>query len=178
MVQPETYTLGLKELRERSIDLVLARLPRAPVTDDLAIEPLLDDQHRVVVGNSNPLARRRIRLADLIDEPWIFPPNHVVHDMIGEAFAAEGLAIPAEHVDSSSILLRFELLETGRYVTVLTDSVLRHGARHWPIKVLPIDLQFSPRPLSVLTLKNRTLSPAVRLFIDHLRAVARTLSIS
>ena len=140
------------------------------------MDTLLDDTHRVVVGANNPLARRRrIALKDIVNEPWILPPNIVVGELIAEAFAAKGLAVPAERVNSSSIMLRNRLLATGRYVTILTDSVLRYNAKVWSLRILPIQLQISPRPLAVVTLKHRTLSPAVRLFIDQLKAVATSL---
>ena len=174
--QPDTRSLGFHELRERSVDLILVRCPKSLVEDDLNIEPLLDDIHRVVVGANNPFARRRrIALQDIIHEPWILPPNLVIGELIAEAFASKGLAVPAERVNSSSIMLRNRLLATGRYVTILTDSVIHYNAKLWSLKVLPIDLNLSSRPLAVVTLKHRTLSPAVTLFIEQLRAVATLL---
>lgn len=174
--QPSTASLGLQELRERSVDLVLLRLPKTLADDDLEMEPLLDDRHRVVVGPGNPLTRRRrLNLKALVNEPWILPPNHVVGELIAEAFAKQGLDVPAERVNSSSILLRNRLLATGRYVTVLTDSVLYYNAKLWSLRVLPIDLNISSRPLTMVTLKNRTLSPAVLLFVEQLKAVAASL---
>ena len=174
--QPSTASLGLQELRERSVDVVLLRLPKVFKDEDLETQTLLDDRHRVVVGHSNPLARRRrIDLKALIDEPWILPPNHVVGELIEEAFARQGLKIPVERVNSSSILLRNRLLATGRYVTVLTDSVLHYNAKQWSLRILPVDLNVSPRPLTIVTLKNRTLSPAVRLFVEQLKVAVASL---
>ena len=171
--QPDTKSLGLQELRDRSVDVVLARCPRTLVKDDLNIESLLDDRHRVVVGTNNPLAcRRRVTLKEIVKEPWILPPNSVVGELIADAFAAEGLEVPAERVNSSSIMLRNRLLATGRYVTILTDSVIRYNAREWPLKVLPIALKLSSRPLAIVTLKRRTISPAVTMLIEQLRAAA------
>ncbi len=174
--QPSTASLGLQELRERSVDLALLRLPKALAADDLKMESLLDDRHRVVVGPNNPLARRRrVNLKALVDEPWILPPNHVVGELIAEAFAKQGLNMPAERVNSSSILLRNRLLATGRYVTVLTDSVLHYNARQWSLKILPVDLKLSPRPLTIVTLKSRTPSPAALLLVEQLKVVAASL---
>jgi DNA-binding transcriptional LysR family regulator len=115
-------------------------------------------------------------LADLVDEAWIFPPNRVVMGLIKDAFEANGLALPAERVTAASILLRNQLLATGRYVTMLPDSVLRYTAKPYSLKVLPIDLRIKPWPIAILTLKKRTIGPVVQLFIDNLRATARTLS--
>ena len=57
--------------------------------------------------------------------------------------------------------------------TVLPDSVLRYNARQWPLRALPIRLRTQSQRIAIVNLKNRTISPAVQLFIDHLRTVAR-----
>ena len=41
---------------------------------------------------------------------------------------------------------------------------------------LPVDFPSRPWPVAVVTLKNRTASPVVELFIDHLRAYTKTLA--
>jgi len=178
VAQMDTTNLEFRELRERKVDLTLARLPRTFVADELNIEVLLHDPHYVVVGARSPWARRRkIALADLMNEPWIFPPNHVVMGLIKEAFEANHLEAPEERVTAASILLRNQLLATGRFLTMLPDSVLRYTATQWSLKSLPIDLRIKPWPIAILTLKNRTLGPVTELFIEHLRSVAGSLSI-
>jgi DNA-binding transcriptional LysR family regulator len=96
--------------------------------------------------------------------------------LIKEAFDANGLALPSERVSAASILLRNQLLATGRYVTMLPDSILRYTAKQYALKVLPIDLRIKPWPIAILTLKSRTVGPVVQLFVEHLRAVAKTIS--
>jgi DNA-binding transcriptional LysR family regulator len=156
---------------------MLVRVDRALKNDDLNVEFLLDDPHFVVVGARSPWAnRRKLRLADLVDEPWIFPPNRVVMGLIKEAFDANGLALPAERVTAASIMLRNQLLATGRYVTMLPDSILRYTAKQYSLKLLPIDLHIAPWPIAILTLKNRTVGPVVQLFVETLRAVAKAKS--
>jgi DNA-binding transcriptional LysR family regulator len=176
VVQASAATLEFRELRERKVDLALARMPRSFGEEDLAIEILFDDTHRVVVGARSRWARRRkITLAELVNEPWIFPPNQAVSAVIAEAFKAHGLDVPHARVSAASILLRNRLLETGRFLTVYPDSVLRDNAKQWSLKALPIDLGVMPRAIAIVTLKNRTLSPVVQLFVEQLRVVAKTM---
>ncbi len=178
VAQMDTTNLEFRELRERNVDLMLARVAGTFVDDDLNIEILLHDPHFVVVGARSPWARRRkVTLADLMNEPWIFPPNQVVMGLIKEAFEANDLELPSERVTAASILLRNHLLATGRFLTMLPDSVLRYTATQWSLKPLPIDLRIKPWPIAILTLKNRTLSPVTQLFIEHLRGVAKSLSV-
>ena len=71
--------------------------------------------------------------------------------------------------------LRFHLLKTGRFVTILHGSVLRFNAERWSLRALPIDLQIRPVPIGLFTLKQRTLSPTVQPFIEQAREVAKLL---
>jgi DNA-binding transcriptional LysR family regulator len=174
MVQLQPALLEFRELRERNVDLAVARIPRSFVDDDLDIEILFDDPEVVVVGAGSRWARRRkVTLAELVNEPWILPPNQVVNALIAEAFNAQGLQPPHERVSAGSILLRNRLLATGRFVSVLPSSVLRPNAKQWSLKALPIDLGVKPRSIAIVTLKNRTVGPVAGLFVEHLRAVAK-----
>jgi DNA-binding transcriptional LysR family regulator len=46
------------------------------------------------------------------------------------------------------------------------------------LKVLPIELPSTPRPLAIVTLKNRTLSPVAQTFIDGARKIAGAIAAS
>jgi DNA-binding transcriptional LysR family regulator len=173
VVPASAETLEYPELRERAVDVALARLSRSFAQGDLQVETLFDDPSRVVVGALSPWARRRkVSLAELVDEPWIFTSDQVIRGLIAEAFASQGLEAPREKVSASSMLLRSRLLATGRYLTVLPDSVLRCNARQWSLKALPVELGMKPMRVAIITLRNRTVSPVVQLFIEQVRAVA------
>jgi DNA-binding transcriptional LysR family regulator len=176
VVQSNAQTQDFREVRDRTVDMALARTSRSFSDEDLDVEILFDDRHRVVAGAASAWARRRnLTLDELVDESWIFASNRVIRELIGEAFKARGLQMPQERVSANSILLRNHLLATGRFLTVLPESALRHHAQQWALKVLPIDLDVEPRAVAIVTLKNRTLSPVVQLFADHVRGIARTM---
>lgn len=165
-----------EQLRERAVDLVLARLTGAFSAEDLKIEVLAYDRHYVVAGASSPWAhRRKISLAELVDEPWTFTHNEVIRTLLVAAFKAHGLAVPKERVTAVSMLLRNHLLATGRFLSILPDSVLNYNNKQWGLKILPVDLCVEPWPIVIATLKNRTVSPVVQLFIEHAREAARTM---
>ena len=176
VVQANTSTLEFRELRDRAVDLVLARMHGDTEQEDLDIEVLFHDRHFVVAGTKSCWARRRrVALSELVDEPWIFPSTQVIRTLIAEAFKAHGLEVPQERVSAGSLLLRNRLLATGQFLDVLPDSVLRYNAKAWSLKALPVDLGVKPRSVAIVTLKNRTVSPVVQLFADHLRAVAKSM---
>lgn len=166
-----------RELRERSVDLLLGRVFKPLSSDDVAMESLCQDSFLVVAGARSRWARRRkVVLAELMNEAWIFfPANSMSNSYIEEGFHANGLELPQQSVTSFSMQMRLHLLETGRFLTILHDSVLRFNAKRWSLKALPIDLLIRPMPVAIFTLKNRTLSPVVQLFIEHARDVAKSI---
>jgi DNA-binding transcriptional LysR family regulator len=168
-----TESMELPALQERSVDLVITRVPPTYAADDLDIETLWVDSLKVIVGAHSALARkRRVELPELASERWILPPTPYIRAVMREVFASHGLQAPAERITAHSIQLRIQLLSTGRFVSVLSDTVVRDNAKRWSLKALPIDLPVKPPPWSIVKLKNRTVSPVVRIFIDHLRGIA------
>lgn len=171
----DSTTLEFRQLQERSVDLMVARIPASFSDDDLAVEILFDDPHVIVAGAGSPWSgRRNVSLADLAGEPWIIPASLIVRDILAEAFEAEKLKVPEGRIVSSFVLMRNHLLATGRFLTVLPASVLQYNAKQWGLRALPIKLGGRPRPIAIVMLKNRSVSPAVRLFVEHLRATAKS----
>jgi DNA-binding transcriptional LysR family regulator len=167
-----------RELHERNIDLMVARR-FGPIADDrLDFEFLFDDTFVVVAGAQSPwLRRRRIELTELASEPWVLLPAATVAGSVArEAFRANGLDFPRASVVTSSSDVRFSLVATGRFLTILSDSALKLPDRRPELKILPIELPMGRVPNGIVTLKNRTLSPVARLFIEHAREVAKPLA--
>lgn len=174
VVEADATTLEFRQLQERSIDLMVARIPTAFSDDDLSVEVLFDDPHVVVVGAKSPwINRRNVTLTDLAGEPWIIPASLIVREIMKEAFEADGLKVPEGKIISSFVLMRNHLLATGRFLTVLPASVLQYNAKQWTLRALPIKLRTKARPIAIIMLKNRSVSPAVHLFIEHLRVTAK-----
>ena len=165
------------ELRQRRVDLLMGRLFKSLSVDDIAVEVLCQDAFLVVAGATCRWAKRRkIALFELMDDPWIlFPDDSLSGEHIADGFRKSGLQLPSKSLRSFSMQMRLHLLATGRFLTVLHSSVLRFNAENWKLKVLPIDLLVAPMPISIFTLKNRTLSPVVKLFIQEARRVANAM---
>ncbi len=149
VVAAQTGEQEFRELRERSVDLMLGRLMKPVSDEEMAIEVLCEDAFFVVTGAQSRWARRhKIALTELLNEPWIFfPANSVTSAYIAEGFRANGVEVPRQSVTSFSLQVRMHLLATGRFLTVLQGSVLRFNAKRWSLKALPIDLRIRRRPL-------------------------------
>lgn len=164
-------------LRERKLDFVVGRVPSSIFGEDLIAEILFDDCMHAVAGANSPWSRRRrIDLAELCGEPWLMPESDsIAMALISEGFRSAGLTPPAPQVVSNSVTVRLRLIETGRFLAILPDSILRFGGGRTRIKILPIQLRINAPPTVAISLKNRTPNPIVRLFIDELRAFAKPL---
>jgi DNA-binding transcriptional LysR family regulator len=174
------YAEGLHlRLHERSLDLLFARKP-GPIADEhLNFEFLFDDRSVVVAGGHSPWARRRtLTLAELVNEPWVLPPRGRGTTSIAmEAFAASGLHYPrATVIVDGPPQARLSLLTSGRFLTIVPASTLRFPAQRPEIRILPVELALARMPIGVFTLKNRTLTPTARLFIETARDVAKPLA--
>jgi DNA-binding transcriptional LysR family regulator len=169
----------IRELRDRNVDLMLGRLG-PPFGEEVQPEILYRDSMVVVApAQSKWVRRRKVDLADLVGEKWIFyPPDKIPGILIEEAFRERGLNLPQASVLSYSLQLRDMLMMTGNYLSIVAASAVPVlNAKRETVKVLPIPLGSSARarPVAIFTLKNRTLSPVVRVFIDCVRAVAKEI---
>jgi DNA-binding transcriptional LysR family regulator len=164
-------------LRERKIDLVIARTGQLPSQHDFSVEELFEESLFVVAATHSPWARRRkLNLAELIDEPWIMlPVDGPPGSLVLEAFKNAGLSMPRALVVSESGPLRNGLLATGRFLAVSARSALHFTAERLSHKVLPVRLEVDSQPVAILRLKHRTVSPVSDLFIRHAREVAKPL---
>ena len=115
------------------------------------------------MGTRAPAQARRLG-----GERWILPPADTMPGSLAvELFRAGGAEMPRAPVTTLSMHLCCRLAATGRFVTTLPTSILRFGGRELSLKVLPIRLPLQPRPVGIVTLKNRTLSPVAKLFIEY-----------
>ena len=179
--QVDNRTLQLPALRNRECDLVLGHfwplLLDDPLADYVNVDILLKDRLVVVAGMHSRWSRRRtVDLADLVDEPWVLPPpDSLSHRIISEAFGSRGLHMPKVRLVTFSAHVRADMAASGGCVTTFPGSIVRFFSSRQLVKVLPVDLPVRPWPLAIVTLKNRTLSPVVERFIEHLRDFTRPM---
>ncbi len=165
-------------LRDRKVELVVARLLTSQHDPGFAIEELFHERVFVAASrNSQWASRRRLDLADLAAEPWILAPLEILPGSpLMEAFRRIGRPMPEAKVLGLSLPLRNGLLATGRFLTIVPGSVLRYGAERTLLKILPVELPDWQRPVAIVTLKGRALTPLASLFLDHFRQLARPLA--
>ena len=175
---PSAPTLEFRELRERRVDLIVARVTEPFAEDDLQADHLYEEQLHVVAGRASKWAKRRhIELNELMGERWIHTPEGTLPTtLMAELFGAAGLSLPPASVVSLSIHLRNALLPTGRYLAILPSSLLRYGVLRDAVVPLAVTLPAKPRPVAIVTLRQRTLNPVAELFIETAQAITSPLA--
>jgi DNA-binding transcriptional LysR family regulator len=163
-----------RDLRERSIDLLVGRIPNPFDESDLEARIAYDDQVVVVAGRQSKWARSRgLELADLVAERWVLPPDNTMPGLLAaELFRAGGADLPRAPITTLSIHLCCQLAACSKFVTMLPASVVRFSNLNQSLRVLPIKLTPQHRPVGIVTLRNRTLTPAARLLIECVHRTA------
>lgn len=167
-----------RKLGAREVDLLIFRKVTTVVDEQTDFEFLFSSPYVVAAGELNPWTRRRrIKLAELVGEPWTLPAHEdAFGSFVTEAFRAGGLDYPHATVISSALETRVSLLRTGRYLSIVPEFWLQLPDRHAFLRKLRVELPISGAPIGIVTLKRRRLSPVVQLFIESAREVAASLA--
>src|SRR5262245_479164 len=170
--------LAYRALEERDVEVVIAGLFGPVTRENMTAEILYEDPFVVAAGARNPWCqRRRIKLSELMEEPWALPPrDSPTGPMVVDIFRGRGLALPRAALIASSIPARNAMLANGRFLTMVPTSVVKLAGRKGDIRALPVDIPKVGRPIGIVTLKKRALSPVAQLFVGAAREVASSMS--
>lgn len=162
----------VRELDQRNVELVVGRTAVPVENAHLEVSELIADPFVVVAGRDNPWKRRKnIQLPELMNEHWTFPPLDTLSGRsMSQIFQASGLDLPRIAVIASSLLLHRQLIVHSGFMALMPASVARSMQS---ISVLPVSLKGERQCIGILTVKDRSLSPLAKLFIESAREVVR-----
>jgi DNA-binding transcriptional LysR family regulator len=169
--------MRLRDLDARRIDVVVAGIIR-PLDEGYSVEVLFNDPIVVIAGPNHPLARRhKVGIAELLEHAWTLQPaDHQFASMAREVFHAVGLNPPKTTAETTSTILRRKLLATGRFLSMVPRSSALFPRKDPALKILSVALPAVPRPVAIITIKNRMLNPAAQLFIEQVRSLTKPLA--
>ena len=115
-----------RDLRERSVDLILSRMAQSS-EEDLDNEILFYDRTLVVAGLNDPWPRRKIKLSELIDQPWSLPPPNTVKELLIEkgVITGEDIRKTLEFMDARTPAL-------GAKVVARAGAIRSSRSACWP----------------------------------------------
>ena len=102
----------------------------APILLEIDFVTLFEEKLFVVAGlQSRWTRRRKIELAELVDEPWVMPEHdNNVGALIADGFRSIRMAPLKAQVLSNSLAVRTRLVTTMGFLTMPPGSMLYFGA--------------------------------------------------
>ena len=172
----DTATLN-RALTDRNVDFIFAQRFGAFSDEQFSFEKLYEERYVVLASVKNRWVRRRkVELADLLDEPWtLSSPETVIGMVAKEAFSNSGLPYPRVTVTTFPKEMRMNLLLADRFLTISPTSDLRLPTKRPEFKALTVKLAVAPIPIGVITLRNRPLNSVGEIFLNHARDVAKSI---
>jgi DNA-binding transcriptional LysR family regulator len=160
----------LAALRLGDLDLTVNALPGV-MPEDLQAVPLIEDALCMVVRNGHPLlARRRLRLADLVDAAWMLPgPEVAARRNVEGRLAEAGLPPPRVAVEVGNTAAQLSrLLVQSDLVSIVSESQLQGPAGEGLVALPFVEARFL-RTIGALTRKGATLPPLAQRFLELLQ---------
>ncbi len=175
IVQEATFDAQVPRLLDGEIDLILGRLNPIDDLRGLRQITLYGEPVRLVARRDHPArSRPGLRLADLIGYPWVLPLEQTaLRTELEQVFRAEGLALPGDLVECTSVLTVRTLVRDTDMIAALPELVARTDAGIAP---LPVPLETVRRQVGVTLPAHRAPTPSARIMIDHLRREAAELT--
>lgn len=170
-VSEELYIAQLQRLRTNEVDIAVGGIPEGLSAGEFIAEPLMKTTMVVVVRKGHPRAKAR-RLADLVDERWIY--THLSNDTgyARQFFEAHGLALPPVGAVVNSTLSLISLLASGNFVGLMPRQIAEHPQAAPHMQIVPIAEEGLPLSVGAIIRSDSRVSPAVRHFIAHLHRAA------
>ena len=164
----------LHRLQEGELDMVIARIHNPLDLTELHFEPLEEAPHAMVARAGHPLARKRgLRWDALVPQTWVIPPpGNVMRDRLTLLLLEQGLEMPRQIVETSSLPVITSLLEISDMIAPLPEEVVRPYCTSGILTQLPIRLDLRLGPAGIITRRDHKLSPGARATLSVLREEA------
>ncbi len=173
-----TYDVLLPALVVGDVDMVLGRLPEAGRRPGLLYEELHAEPICLAVRKNHPLAgKKSLRLADLVDQPWVLPGQESsLRRQIEKMFIEEKLDLPRNVITSMSVLVNRVLLRKSDCIAILPYHVARDDVEQGLLALLSVKLNPLQIPVGAILRAPGELPPAARALMECLKVVGRELN--
>jgi len=153
------------------IDFILGALSPTEMYPDLIQENLFNDRMGVIARAGHPLGERpALSLADTLSADWVLPrAGTPPRQLLGAAFAALNLPVPAATVESSDLSVIRGLLLESDMVTAASSHLFHHEISTGALQRLPIEMAELRRSVGILRRTPEHSSPGAQLLIEEIR---------
>lgn len=168
-VTVEELSAGMiaRRLTSGHLDLAVSYRPEGT---DLWFEPLYNEELRLVVASSHPLAtRRRVRMVELHHVRMVLLPSQfLTRKLLDDCFEAAG-AEPLVAAQLNSIAPMIELIRQTGLAGIIAETAVTPSA---DLRVVPLEDPTPIRTPGMLWKKGATRSPTLKHFADIIRRAA------
>lgn len=179
LIEP-TFEVGpsselMARLEKGQFDFIIARLPNGYDSRAFTVLPARSEVVSLVVRAGHPLlARDRVSLADVARYQMALQVRgSPLRTALEEAFLAQGVQMPAQITNTSSLLIMLGLLEESDTVATMAEEVatlLTRGAGGAGLRELPLDRQIMVPPYFIIMERGKQLSRAGERLLDEVLA--------
>ena len=174
-MQVETSAVLAKELLASRHDFIVARIP-----DDL--NPRLFEARVIGVEKACLIVRRghpllgqgAVRLDALHGFDWVLQPGgSLLRRTLEGIFVSHGAPLPDRVLNTSSLLLSLVMVAQSDAIAAVSIEVANflrgRGDLDGSVEILPTEFEIVVQPYSLITVRNRSLSPAAQILYDQIR---------
>lgn len=164
----------IPDLRAGRLDLIVGRVPLAPLDADLLHQPLFDDPIVIVAARHHALAqRKRLRWIDLEGYAWIVPTASApMYQRLLSVLATHGIRAPDNMVESVVIAANVALLQSYATLGLLPKSLAQHYEEAGVLRILPLTLGGVMGSVGMTWLRANESTPAAALLKTCLEEAA------
>jgi DNA-binding transcriptional LysR family regulator len=174
-MQVETSSALAKELLASRHDFIIARIP-----DDL--NPRLFEARVIgvekaclIVRRGHPLMERSVvRLEELHGFDWVLQPGgSLLRRTLEGIFVSHNAPLPDRILNTTSLLLTLVMVAQTDAIAAVSLEVAKflQGSSDLDgsVEILPIEFEIVVQPYSLITVRDRSLSPAAQILYDQIR---------
>lgn len=167
----------LDQLNEGRLDLVVGRLAEPGAMKGLAFEHLYSEPIVFVARPGHPAhTGHPVGLAEIARHPLIMPgPGSIIRPEIDRLFLMEGVAGPAEHIETTDPSFSRAYVRASDAVWIISHGVVAGDLDEGTLARLALSTSVSGGPVGLTTRAGLGPSPQAELLLGALRAIGRSL---
>ena len=160
----------LAMLEQNKLDIMIGRFTEERFSQLFDYQPLEPEPFSLVVNSEHPLNQlESTPLASLGDWPWVlYPVGTPIRERLELAFRAANIATPADSVDTISMPMFLQLLQSGPMIAMLPRSMVAAQLASGQFKELQTPLRLAPLEYGIITRKDEPLTPSAHAFVEIL----------
>ncbi|SLN49097.1 HTH-type transcriptional regulator GbpR [Aquimixticola soesokkakensis] len=169
------YDELLGALRRGEIDFLIGALRFPAPIEDIEQEVVFFDDLVLLAGAGHPLTQKPpCQISALQDYPFLVSRKGTpTRDQFEAMFTRAAIAPPRAVIETGSLILMRETILDRKHLACVSRLQARTEIAQGLVQVLPLAVENSARPIGITTRAGWTPTPAQKVLIDAVRAIAK-----